>query len=113
MDGKAAAQGHVSSQTRLGMMYRDGLGGAADPEQAVHWWHQAAQQGSHTAEYLLGVACHKGIGTERNRVAAMRLLMASAEQGSIYAKDYLPKVEAELTPEERFQLDSDPPTTPH
>ena len=106
-DGKAAAQGNVSSQTRLGIMYDNGLGGDPDPEQAVHWWRQAAQQGNHTAQYLLGVAYHKGTGTKRNRLTAIRLLRASAAQGGTYARDYLPKVEAELTTEELRELASE------
>ncbi|MFZ5672099.1 MAG: tetratricopeptide repeat protein [Pseudomonadota bacterium] len=103
-DGKAAAQGEASSQTRLGIMLKDGLGGDPDPEQAVHWWTQAAQQGNRTAQYLLGVAYHKGAGTKKDRLAAMRLLRASAAQDTQYARDYLPMVEADLTSEERSQL---------
>lgn len=109
-DGKAAAQGNVSSQTRLGIMYSDGLGGEPDPEQAVYWWQQAAQQENRTAQYLLGVACHEGTGTRQDRLAAARLLRASAAQGSTFAKDYLPKVEAELTPEEEHTLASEAST---
>lgn len=106
-DGKAAAQGNESAQTRLGIMLKDGLGGDPDSEQALHWWRQAAQQGNRTAQYLLGIAYHKGTGTMKDRVAAMRLLRASAAQGSKYARDHLPIVEAELTPEEICELASE------
>lgn len=37
----------------------------------------------------------------------MRFLRASAAQGASYAEDYLPKVEAELTPEELRVLASE------
>ena len=112
-DEKAAAQGDEASQTRLGIMLNNGLGGEADPEQAVHWWQQAAQQGNRAAQYLLGVAHHKGTGTRKDRLAAMRLLKASAAQGGAYAEEYLPKVEAELTPEERAQLEAETAATMH
>ncbi|MGE0237990.1 MAG: tetratricopeptide repeat protein [Parvibaculaceae bacterium] len=103
-DKKAAAQGHASSQTRLGMMYHEGLGVEPDPEAAVYWWQQGARQGNKVAQYMMGVAHHKGEGASKDRLAAMRFLRASAAQGGTYAEDYLPKVEAELTPEEKSQL---------
>ena len=112
-DEKAAAQGEEASQTRLGMMYNDGLGVERDLERAVQWWQQAARQGNRAAQYLLGVAHHKGAGTNKDRLAAIRFLRASAAQGGTYAEDYLPQVEAELTPEERSRLESEAIATKH
>lgn len=106
-DEKAAAQGNVASQARLGTMYHEGLGVEPNPEQAVHWWQQAARQGHYVAQYMMGVACHKGTGTKKDRLAAMRFLKASAARGNKDAKGHLPKVEAELTPEERSELESE------
>lgn len=112
-DEKAAKQGDEASQTRLGIMLRNGLGGEPNPGQAVHWWRQAARQGNRTAQYCLGVAHHEGVGAKKDRLAAMRFLRASAAQGSTYAEDYLPHVEAELTPEEKSQLEIEAITTMH
>lgn len=112
-DEKAAAQGDVSSQTRLGMMLRDGLGGERNPERAVHLWQQAARQGDRKAQYLLGVAHHEGTGTRKDRLAAIRFLTASAAQGATYAESYLLKVETELTPEEKSRLEADRAATKH
>ena len=95
------------------MMYHEGLGVEPDPEKAVHWLQQGARQGNKVAQYMLGVAHHKGTGTRKDRLAAMRFLRASADQGAPYAEEYLPKVEAELTPEERTQLASGASTTLH
>lgn len=107
-DEKAAAQGNAASQTRLGMMYHEGLGVQPDPAEAVRWWQQGARQGNKVAQYMMGIAHHKGNGTIKDRLAAMRFLRASAAQGASYAEEYLPKVEAELTPEELRELASEP-----
>lgn len=104
---KAAAQGNAPSQTRLGMIYHEGLGVQPDPEKAVHWWLQGARQGNKVAQYMMGIACHKGTGTVKDRLAAVRFLRASAAQDADYAESYLVKVEAELTPEERRELESE------
>ncbi|WP_119271718.1 tetratricopeptide repeat protein [Taklimakanibacter deserti] len=95
------------------MMYHEGLGVQPDPEKAVHWWQQGARQGNKVAQYMLGVAHHKGAGTSKDRLAAVRFLRASAAQGGTYAADYLPKVETELTPEEIAQLASEAAATRH
>jgi hypothetical protein len=97
---KAAEQDCVEAQARLGTIFHEGLGVVRDPQQAASWWLQAAQRGHAGAQAMLGAACHLGIGVEAHRLRAARWLMASAAQGNPLAKAYLPRVAAELTPDE-------------
>ncbi|WP_018236489.1 sel1 repeat family protein [Ensifer sp. BR816] len=64
----------------------------------------AAQRGHAGAQAMIGAACHLGTGVELDRLRATRWLRASAEQGNRLAQAYLPRVEAELTPDERMLL---------
>jgi len=41
---KAAQNGHPSAQNMLGEIYRDGKGVAADTQESIKWFRQAAQQ---------------------------------------------------------------------
>ena len=102
---KAAAQGNVEAQTRLGTIFHEGLGVARDPEQAAWWFLQAVKQNHAGAQAMLGVATHLGIGIDANRFEAMRLLMLSAAQGNEIAKAYLPTLNAELTPDEKSRIE--------
>jgi hypothetical protein len=102
---KAAEQGNADAQTRLGTIFHEGLGVARDPEQAMWWFLQAAKQNHAGAQAMLGVATHLGVGVDANRFEAMRLLMLSAAQGNQMAKAYLPRVNAELTPDEKSRIE--------
>lgn len=104
---KSAQQGHAPAQARLGAIFHEGLGVARDPEQAAFWFLQAAQRGHAGAQAMIGAACHLGIGVEPDRLRAARWLRASAEQGNPLARAYLPRVEAELTPDERMLLEQE------
>jgi hypothetical protein len=101
---KSAQQGYAPAQARLGTIFHEGLGVARDPKQAAFWFLQAAQRGHAGAQAMIGAACHLGTGVERDRLRATRWLRASAEQGNPLAQAYLPRVEAELTPDERMLL---------
>lgn len=104
---KSAQQGHAPAQARLGTIFHEGLGVARDPEQAAFWFLQAAQRGHAGAQAMIGVACHLGIGVEASRLRAARWLRASAEQGNPLGQAYLPRVEAELTPDEQMLLEQE------
>lgn len=110
---RAAQQGRSSAQTRLGMMYHEGQGVEQDPELAASWFLQAAQRGHPGAQLMIGGFYHMGIGIKADRLAAMRFLLASAAQGNEIAQACLPRVEAELTPEEKSQLESEATAAKH
>lgn len=52
---KAAEQGHLNAQWRLGWMYQKGEGVPHDNVQAYLWWSLAASQGHDNARSNLGV----------------------------------------------------------
>ena len=47
---QAANAGHADSQFYLGLMYKTGIGTAADPDKAKHWLKRAADQGDEEAQ---------------------------------------------------------------
>jgi tetratricopeptide (TPR) repeat protein len=49
-----------SAQIMLGKIYRDGLFGKEDPEQAHHWFQRAAEQGNPEAQLALGLLYEEG-----------------------------------------------------
>jgi hypothetical protein len=60
-------------------MYADGRGVERDPEQAVHWWNKAAEQGHDWAQYKLGkMYADEGSEMEDYLVAYMWLEIASS-----------------------------------
>jgi TPR repeat protein len=63
---KAAEQGQIDAQYKLGHAYHEGRGVAQDSEQAVHWWRKAATRGDVDSEYWLGHAYHEGHGVSRD-----------------------------------------------
>ena len=50
---KAAEQGHVLAQYKLGAMYDQGEGVPKDQAKAVEWWNKAAAQGNDAARESL------------------------------------------------------------
>jgi TPR repeat protein len=104
---RAAQQGSLWAQSRLGMIYHEGLGVERNPELAASWFLKAAKRGHPFAQLMIGGSYHLGTGIKVDRPAAMRFLRLSAAQGNEFARAYLPAVEADLTPEERAQLESE------
>jgi uncharacterized protein len=101
----AAEQGNAYSQTRLATIYHEGLGVERDPPRAAAYWLSAAEAGHDGAQFMLGVACHLGVGVPVNRVHAMFFLMLSAAQGNSLARAYLPTANADFTATERAELE--------
>jgi uncharacterized protein len=102
---KSAEQGYAPAQVRMGTIFHEGLGVERDPRQAAKWFLEAAHQGHAGAQAMVGAACHLGIGVPVDRQNAARWLTVSAFQGNPLAQAYLPRVKAELTPEERLALE--------
>ena len=50
---KAAAQDHVSSQLKVGEIYKDGLAGTKNESEAISWYEKALANGSEQARYHL------------------------------------------------------------
>ena len=69
---KAAEQGHVEAQHKLGRMYHDGRGVPQDFAEAIAWYHKAAEQGQPQALWHLGDMHREGSGVPRDAVEAHR-----------------------------------------
>ena len=74
-----AEQGDVDAQSRLGLIYRSGLGVDSDDALAFHWFRIAAEAGDPAAQHYLGLFYLSGIGTEVDLEQAAYWLRRCAE----------------------------------
>ncbi|NOX91736.1 MAG: tetratricopeptide repeat protein [Gammaproteobacteria bacterium] len=89
---KAATQGLVEAQVKLGYMYK-GQGAKIDNISAAKWFGKAADQGDNRAQYVLGLMYLKGeIGQQKNIKKAVELLVLSAIQKNELAISVLIKL---------------------
>jgi hypothetical protein len=77
----AAAQGHATAQTDLGVMFENGDGVAQDYAEAVRLYRLAAAQGHADAQYFLGIMFERGKGVAQDYAEAVRLYSLAAAQG--------------------------------
>ena len=82
----AARDNQVYAQYRLGEMYRQGLGGDKDINQAIHWWRRAGEQGLEAAQTALGEAYLGQNGVPRDYREAEHWLALAANQGDAHAQ---------------------------
>lgn len=61
---KAANLGASEAKTRIGHVYREGLGVTPDMCEAFVWYKKAAKWGVHEAQYHLSQCYEKGLGCE-------------------------------------------------
>lgn len=93
---KAAAQGLPSAQSKLGWLYRNGLGGLArDPAEAARWFERAAAQGSEEGRYNLAGLYAQGLGVAQDLGRARALFREAAEAGFPLAQNDLGTVLAQ------------------
>jgi len=79
---KAAGQGSVPAENKLGDLYRDGRGVARDMAQAVTWYRKAADTGDVGAQGTLGLLYSVGMGVQQDYIEAYYWLsLASAQPG--------------------------------
>jgi TPR repeat protein len=78
---KAAEQGNIEAQYRLGCLFDAGQGVEANSTRAAHWLRQAAQSGQAQAQNLLGEHYHEGRGIEANNAEALKWYEAAGAQG--------------------------------
>src|ERR1017187_4656498 len=67
---KAADQGLVKAQSKLGLLYHNGKGVPQDDSQAALWFRKAAEKGYHPAQYGLGLMYVKGQGVPQDYTEA-------------------------------------------
>jgi len=83
---KAAEDGDLESQAKLGVMYYWGDGAPLDWNQAKIWLSKASERGHADAQAKLGAMYFLGQGGERDLQSAIRWFRAAAEQGEPYAE---------------------------
>ena len=78
---KAAQQGHIEAQYKLGECYYYGNGTAEDDKEAVKWYMKAAKKGYADAQFELGECYELGLGVEENEAQAIYWYKKAASQG--------------------------------
>ncbi len=97
---KAAEQNLALAQYNLGRCYYTGEGVAKDYAEAMKWWRKAAEQGCADAQDNLASCYANGDGVPKDFVEAYKWWNLSSVQGSALAKQYLPVLELNMTPEQ-------------
>lgn len=83
---KAAKQGDIVAQRKVGDCYKNGRGVKIDKTLAFEWYKKAAEQEDPLAQCCLGFCYQKGIGTQQNISLAIEWYKKSAEQGYEWAE---------------------------
>ncbi len=86
---KAAEQGNVNAQLKLGMMYTQGKGVLKDSKEAAHWFKKAALQGYSNAQFNLGVMYYQGEGVLQEYKKAAHWFKKAALQEDATAQYHL------------------------
>jgi len=78
---RAAKQGWLPAQTKLGDYYHDGVGGSRNDRRALYWWRRAAGRGNARAQVALARAYANGWGIKRDPLSAYVWLCRARAQG--------------------------------
>ena len=93
---KAAREGNVQAQYKLGKCYYFGLGVAINYKEAAKWYHKAAMQKNIMAQYSLSLCYQCGHGVKKDSTEAFKWgqmahagFQKAAEIGNIWAQIHL------------------------
>ncbi len=86
---KAAEQGDITAQYKLGVLYSRGIGMEKDNALACHWYRKAAEQGNMKAQYMLGRMYYEGEGVPQDFVKARRWWGKAAAQKNANKDNHL------------------------
>ena len=87
-----AKLGNIEYQFKLGNLYKDGLEITQDFEQAIYWFHKAAEQGYANAQFYLGRMYESGCGIPQNFMQAVNWYLRAALQGHADAQYNLGRI---------------------
>jgi TPR repeat protein len=76
-----ARAGDRAAQLRAGVIYRDGLTGNAEPQEAFAWFTEAAKKNDAEAQVALGDLYARGVGVRQDFARAAELYRAAANFG--------------------------------
>ncbi|HXC64281.1 MAG TPA: tetratricopeptide repeat protein, partial [bacterium] len=91
---KAAGQGDVAGELKLGYAYEMGRGADRDEAQALHWYGLAAQQGDSHAQLMEGLFLWTGTGCQADHAQGLEWMRKAADQGNELAQKDLKYFEA-------------------
>ncbi len=86
---KAAQQGHIESEYKIGCAYANGDVVEKNEFEAVKWFRRAAEQGYVDAQYNLGNCYYLGKGVTKDYAEAVKWIRRAAEQGHVGAQHNL------------------------
>jgi len=85
---------------KLGFCYATGRGVAKNEKEAAKWFRKAAAQNHAGAQYNLSLCYLNGIGVEKDEVEGSKWMLLAAGQGDEQAKQFMTKLENEMTREQ-------------
>jgi TPR repeat protein len=97
---KSARQGYIWSQEFVAKLYLDGSGVAKDRSEAMKWLLKAAENGSDGSQCQVGYALASGNGMTKDLIEAYKWYALASEKTNQYAISHLPRVAAEMTPDQ-------------
>lgn len=86
---KALAAGSSHAKFLYGYRYLIGIDAAADPDMAIQWWKEAAEEGDPQGCAHVAWACHFGFGVRANTSDAVRWASEAARRGMASAQYWL------------------------
>ena len=85
----AAQNGDRAAQYRVGIIYRDGLTGQVDGNEAARWFGEAMKRGDGEAQLALGELYARGLGVRQDYARAAELYRSAAGFGRNVQAQYL------------------------
>lgn len=95
---KAAGNGVVEAQRRLGEMSLSGEMGTKNYKEARKWYEMAAMQNDPESQLMFGMMLANGRGGEKDLVKGLMWLTLSAKSGSREAKEATKNVQEKMSP---------------
>lgn len=90
--GNSAKNGNPEAQYQIGIMFLEGEGMKANPEDAAYWFRKAAQNGHAPSQFAIGECFMNGIGVQQDSRMAAEWFWRAAEQGHPKASLYLARM---------------------
>jgi hypothetical protein len=82
-----AAEGNAPSQSKLGLLFQDGIGVEQDHAEALKWYRKAADLGDIMAHNNIGFMYFAGFGVPKSLDEALKWFIKAADLGSTGAMD--------------------------
>lgn len=90
--GRSAKNGNTDAQYQIGIMFLEGEGMKANPEDAAYWFRKAAQNGHVLSQFEIGRCFLTGTGVQADERMAAEWFWRAAEQGDPDAALYVARM---------------------